>query len=224
MLTQMARSMPLLAGGLEDRIVEIVDAFGYVGIGGLIALETVFPPIPSEVILPLAGFLAGQGHLTLVGVIIAATLGSVIGSLILYGLGHWYGHQRLRGLIRRYGHFVLLKETDLDRAHGWFDRHAGKAVLIGRLVPGVRSLISLPAGVTRMPLHEFVLFTAVGSSVWNGLLVGLGWGLGNRWEQVQGYTRYLEYAVILAVLSVIALFAWSRRNTWREWRGVVREE
>jgi membrane protein DedA with SNARE-associated domain len=219
MLTRMAGGMPVLAGGLEDRIIDIVDRFGYVGIGGLIALETVFPPIPSEVILPLAGFLAGQGHLTLLGVIIAATLGSVSGSLILYGLGHWYGQERLRRMVARYGRFVMLKESDLDRAHGWFDRHAGKAVLIGRLVPGIRSLISLPAGVTRMPLHQFVLLTAVGSTVWNGLLVGLGWGLGNRWEKVQGYTRYLEYAVILAILTAIAVFAWSRRDTWREWRG-----
>ena len=203
--------------GIEDRVIDIVDTFGYIGIALLIILENVFPPIPSEIILPLTGFLAGQGRLTLVGVILSATIGSVVGALVLYFLGHWFGEARIYAFIGRYGRFFLLKETDLDKANAWFGRHSNKAVLFGRLVPVVRSLVSLPAGVTRMPLTSFVIYSAIGSSIWNSLLVGSGWALGNRWEQVSEYADYLQYAVILAVLAAVVLFAWSRRNEWRVW-------
>jgi len=203
--------------GLQDQIIRIVDTFGYPGITGLILAETVFPPIPSELILPLAGFLAGQGHLTLIGVMLAATIGSVIGALLLYGLGLWFGQERLYAFIGRFGRFFLLKPTDLDRANGWFERHGGKAVTIGRVIPVVRSLISLPAGVTRMPLVPFIIYTAIGSAIWNGMLVGSGWILGNQWERVAGVVEYFQYVVILAVLVAVTWFAWSRRNEWRVW-------
>ena len=203
--------------GIEDRVIDIVDTFGYIGIAVLIILENVFPPIPSEIILPLTGFLAGQGRLTLAWVIVAATVGSVIGALVLYFLGHWFGEVRIYAFIRRYGRFFLLKEADLDKANAWFGRHSNKAVLIGRLVPVVRSLVSLPAGVTRMPLTSFVIYSAIGSAIWNSILVGSGWALGSRWEQVSQYANYLQYAVILAVLVAVVLFAWSRRNEWRMW-------
>jgi membrane protein DedA with SNARE-associated domain len=202
---------------VEDRVIDIVDKFGYVGIAGLVALETVFPPIPSEVILPLAGFLTGQGELTLWGVILCATIGSVVGALILYFVARWFGRERIYVLTGRYGKFFLLKESDLDRAESWFDRHSNKAVLLGRLVPGVRSVISLPAGVTSMPLGPFLLYTTLGSAIWNSLLVGAGWALGNQWEKVEGVVSYVQYGVILAILLAIVWFAWSRRETWRSW-------
>jgi membrane protein DedA with SNARE-associated domain len=201
--------------GLEDQIVTIVEKFGHLGIALLIIAETLFPPIPSELILPLAGFMAAQGHLTPLGVMVAATLGSVAGSLILYGVAHWFGRERMHAFIRRFGRFFLLKETDLDRSEEWFNRHSGKAVLIGRLVPVVRSLISLPAGITRMPLGVFILYTAIGSAIWNGLLVGAGWTLGNRWHHVSEYFAYIEYVVIAAVLLAVLAFVWSRRGQWR---------
>ncbi|MCO5177429.1 MAG: DedA family protein [Thermomicrobiales bacterium] len=206
-----------MLSGLQDQIIRIVDTFGYPGITGLILAETVFPPIPSELILPLAGFLAGQGHLTLIGVMLAATIGSVIGALLLYGLGLWFGQERLYAFIGRFGRFFLLKPTDLDRANGWFERHGSKAVTIGRVIPVVRSLISLPAGVTRMPLVPFIIYTAIGSAIWNGMLVGSGWILGNQWERVAGVVEYFQYAVILVVLVAVTWFAWSRRNEWRVW-------
>lgn len=206
-----------MLSGLQDQIIRIVDTFGYPGITGLILAETVFPPIPSELILPLAGFLAGQGHLTLIGVMLAATIGSVIGALLLYGLGLWFGQERLYAFIGRFGRYFLLKPADLDRANGWFEHHGGKAVTIGRVIPVVRSLISLPAGVTRMPLVPFIIYTAIGSAIWNGLLVGSGWILGNQWKRVAGVVEYFQYAVILAVLVAVTWFAWSRRNELRVW-------
>jgi len=202
---------------VEDRIIDIVNTFGYIGIAALVALETVFPPIPSELILPLAGFLSGQGELTLWGVILCATIGSVVGALILYFIARWFGHDRLRALLGRYGKYFLLKEGDLDRAEGWFERHSNKAVLLGRLVPGVRSVISLPAGVTGMPLVPFLIYTTIGSAIWNSALVGAGWALGNRWDQVSGVVGYMQYVVVLLILLAILWFAWSRRDRWRAW-------
>lgn len=206
-----------MLGGLEERVIQIVEQYGYVGVTLLITLETVFPPIPSEVILPLAGFLSAQGHLTLLGVVLAATLGSVAGALVLYAIGHWLGNERLERFIDRYGHFILVSNGDLAKAHGWFERHSGKAVVVGRLVPAVRSLVSLPAGVTRMPLTSFILLTAIGSAIWNSTLVGLGYVLGSRWREVRGVASYVEYVVILGLLAIIVWFAWSRRDRWRIW-------
>lgn len=199
--------------GLEERVIDIIERFGYLGIGLLIALETVFPPLPSEIILPLGGFTASRGDLTLWGVMLAATLGSVVGALILYGVGYWIGRERLYTLVDRYGRYALLKQSDIDKANDWFERYSSKAVLIGRLVPVVRSLVSIPAGLTRMPLPTFVLYTAIGSAIWNGILVGAGYALGSRWEEVGGYVSYLQYAVIAGVLAFAGWFVWSRLRT-----------
>lgn len=203
--------------GLESRVVDIVDSFGYFGISTLIIAETVFPPIPSEIILPLAGFTASQGDLTLPGVLIAATIGSIIGALILYGFGLLIGRERLIALTNRYGRYFLIKEDDIIRAEAWFTRHQGKAVIIGRLVPGVRSVISLPAGVTRMPLPAFIGYTAIGSLLWNTLLVGAGYQLGNHWDRVAGVVSWAQYVVIALILLAALWFVWSRRNEWRVW-------
>ena len=196
--------------GLDERVIDIIERFGYSGIALLIALETVFPPLPSEIILPLGGFTASRGDLTLWGVILAATFGSVVGALVLYAVGYWFGRERLYALVDRYGRYALLKQSDIDKANDWFERYSGKAVMIGRLVPVVRSLVSIPAGLTRMPLPLFVLYTAVGSAVWNSVLIGSGYALGSRWEEVEQYVGYLQYAVILGAVAVVGWFVWSR--------------
>lgn len=198
-------------GDLTGWVTGVVETFGYPGVLALVALENLFPPIPSELILPLAGFLVGQGRFQFVLALLAATLGSVIGALVLYAVGHWLGEQRLRRLVCRYGRFALLEISDLDEAVKRFNQYGGAAVFLGRLLPGIRSLISLPAGIERMSLVPFVLYTAAGSAIWNGVLIGFGWALGDQWSIVQSYVNWLQYVVIAAVLGLIAWFIWKRR-------------
>jgi membrane protein DedA with SNARE-associated domain len=200
-------------GGLTEWVLSIVERLGYPAILLLVALENLVPPIPSEVILPLAGFLVGQGKFNYPAAVVAATLGSTLGALILYFIGREVGEERLRRFIRRYSWIPFLSEEDIDRGHDWFNRHGGATVLFGRLVPFVRSAISLPAGFAGMPLARFAAFTALGSALWNGVLIALGWWLGSQWESVRQYAQGFEYAV-LALLAFLA-----GRFIWRRWRG-----
>lgn len=192
--------------------IDTIERLGYVGVALMVALENLIPPIPSEVILPMAGFLVGQGRFTIVPLLIAATSGSVAGALALYSAGRWIGDERLRSLVSKYGKFVLLDEQDLDNAEQWFQKHGRTAVLFGRLVPGVRSLISVPAGVTSMPIWQFSAYTALGSLTWNTVLVSAGWLLGREWERVQEYTGILEVIVIVLAVALVGLYIWHRRD------------
>lgn len=189
---------------------DVIEAVGYPGLAFLITLENVFPPIPSEGVLPMAGFLAGEGKMNLVLAIIAATIGSVVGALILYGVGHWFGEDRVRALVRRWGSWLGVSERDVDKADAWFDRYGGVAVMICRVVPIVRSLISIPAGLRQMPLGMFMLYTALGSAVWNTILIGAGWILGDNWERVAVYVDYLEYVAIAVVVIFAVWWIWNR--------------
>jgi membrane protein DedA with SNARE-associated domain len=193
--------------GLAGLITDIIAALGPIGVGALVALETVFPPIPSELVLPLSGYLASRGRMSLAAVVIGATLGSLAGALALYWAGAALGQKRLRRLAER---TPLVEVDDLERAEGWFDRHGGLAVLIGRVIPVVRSLVSVPAGVERMPLWRFVLYTIIGSGVYNLVLIGLGYVLGSRWQTVEQYSNYLNYAIYAAILVAVGLFALKR--------------
>ena len=198
---------------MTEWVLNIVERLGYVGIACLVALENLIPPIPSEVILPISGFSVAQGKLGFVGVLLAATIGSVLGALMLYFIGQRVGELRLRRFIERYSWIPFIDAGDIDRAHGWFDRHGGAAVFFGRLIPVVRSGISLPAGFTGMALPLFVLYTTIGSAIWNGLLIGAGWWLGERWEEASRYTNFFEYAIIALLVVLIGRFI------WRRWRG-----
>jgi membrane protein DedA with SNARE-associated domain len=200
-----------LLSDLTNWAKDFVESAGYIGVFLMIVLENVFPPIPSEAILPLAGFLAGEGRFWLPAVIIAATLGAVAGALILYYVAYAIGDQRVRWLINRYGKWFAVSEKDLDTANDWFDRHGGTAVLICRLVPIVRSLVSLPAGLRRMPLHSFILYTAIGSGLWNTILIVAGWWLGDNWEDVSVVVDYLEYPIYLAIVVGVVWFFWKRK-------------
>ena len=201
-----------LFGDLTNWVQDIMESLGYVGIAFLIALENLIPPIPSEIVLPLAGFMVGQGRFTIVPVVLAATLGSLIGAVMLYGIGYWLGERRLRWLVRRYGRWLLLDESDLDKAYNQFQTHGTKAVFFGRLLPVVRSLISIPAGVTGMPMPRFMVYTTIGSTIWNSTLIGFGWILGNEWHRVEVYTGYLQYVVLAAILAGGLYFVWKRRS------------
>ncbi len=198
------------AGVVVEWVLGIILTLGYAGVVLLVALDNVFPPIPSEAILPLAGVVSGQGHLWLPGVIAAATVGSVAGALPLYGLGFWLGEERLRRLIRERGRWVLLCEADLDKAQAWFDRHGPEAVLIGRLFPVARSLISVPAGLQHMALWKFSLYTVIGTALFDGALIGLGWWLGSQWEQVEQYASWFEYAALALMAGLVGRFIWKR--------------
>lgn len=195
---------------IAEWVTSVIEALGYPGLTALVALENVFPPIPSEVILPLAGFLTGQNRFSFPLVLIATTLGSLLGALLLYGIGMAIGQRRVRQLVERYGHWALLTPDDLTRAELWFDRYGPVAVLTGRLVPVVRSLVSIPAGYRRMPLGQFLLLTSAGSALWNGALVGLGWALGENWHAIEEYVGWLQYVVIAVVAVLILRFVWQR--------------
>lgn len=198
---------------IAEWVTGVIEALGYPGLTALVALENVFPPIPSEVILPLAGFLASQGRFSFILVLAATTIGSLIGALVLYGVGAAAGRSRVRRLVERFGHWALLTPDDLTRAEGWFDRYGTIAVFTGRLAPIVRSLVSIPAGYSRMPIGQFLLLTGIGSALWNGILISLGWALGESWQSIERYVDWLQYLVIAVVAILVVRFVWQRLRT-----------
>lgn len=190
---------------MADWVFGIVDRMGSWGVGLLILLENLIPPIPSEVVLPLAGFRASTGALNVFAVWPAATAGAVAGALLLYGLGAWLGYDRLYRLAGRRW-FILASRADLDRGHELFDRHGGKVVLLARCVPFLRSVVSIPAGVLGMPLLRFTLLTAIGSGVWNAAFIALGWLLGEHWDRVETWLGPVSYVVgALFVIGLVVL-------------------
>jgi membrane protein DedA with SNARE-associated domain len=201
-----------------DQISEIardaVTTAGYPGVFAAMVAENVFPPIPSEIVLPLAGFEAEAGRLQLVLVVIAATLGSLAGALILYAIGLYGG----RPAVLKWGMVLRVSKRDLDRAETWFDRWGAWVVLVARVIPIARSLVSIPAGTMRMGLPRFIALTTAGSLVWNCILVGAGYQLGANWERVTDVLeRYATAMKVVAVLAVLAAawWAWRRRAAAR---------
>ncbi|MEY2849051.1 MAG: hypothetical protein RI885_1718 [Actinomycetota bacterium] len=198
-------------GGILGFVTSLISALGEWGVGLATLLETVFPPIPSEIVLPLAGFLASQGEMNVVLVLVASTIGAYLGALVLYWLGAALGLERAITLLSK---VPLVDRDDFEKAAGWFSRHGRSAIFFGRLIPGVRSLISLPAGAERMPLGVFSAFTIAGSGLWNSLLVMLGVALGSQYELIDQYSQYLDYAVyavVAALLTALVIRATRRR-------------
>ena len=194
---------------------DVIEQFGYVGVALLVVVENVFPPIPSEIVLPFAGFVAQRGGESVVIMILAATVGSVGGALIMYWIAAVIGDERLHAFTRKFGKWVQIREVDLTRAEEWFDRHATSAVLLGRCVPLIRSVVSIPAGFRRMKLVPYIAYTFAGSLVWNILLIGAGALLGDNWERVGSYVGVFQWVVIALVIAVIARFTFGvyrRRN------------
>ncbi|MFM8303153.1 MAG: DedA family protein [Actinomycetota bacterium] len=198
-----------MLGDLSQWVSDVISAIGYAGVALLVALENLFPPIPSEVVLPFAGFYAGKGEASVVGMVLAATAGSLVGAWILYGLAAWIGPDRLRRFVVARGRWVGVKERDLDRSEAWFDKRANAAVLLGRCVPLVRSVVSIPAGFRRMSLVPFTICTVIGSLIWNAALIGAGAILGNRWEEVGNVIGIFQWVVILAIAVAVGWFAWT---------------
>ena len=186
--------------GLVGIAARLIDQLGIVGVLVFTLAETVFPPIPSEVVLPLAGFAAQQGTMNIALVIVAATAGAYLGALLLYLLGAKLGLERS---IRWLSKLPLVDREDFEKAAGWFDRHGRSAIFFGRLLPGIRSLISLPAGASRMHFGTFTLFTIAGSGLWNTALVILGALLGTQYKLIDEYSHWLNYAVYAAIGGVV---------------------
>ena len=190
---------------MGDWISALLLRTGVVGVFLLTLVETVFPPIPSEFIMPLAGYLATRGEIGMVAAVAAGTLGSTVGALVLYAVGRKVGEERLKDFAYRHGRWLTLSPREVDRASDWFSRHGAWAVFVCRLVPGLRSLISLPAGINRMSLAVFVACTLLGSALWTGLLVGLGYALGSRFAQVGDF---VDPAAKATLVAVVAWYAW----------------
>jgi membrane protein DedA with SNARE-associated domain len=188
-----AEGDPQRLSGLTGWVASVIESLGEPGVGLLVALENLIPPIPSELVLSMAGYLAAVGRVNVVLVIVSATAGSLLGALALYWLGRSLGEQRLKRWLDR---IPLVDADDLEKADRWFERHAKGAVLLGRMAPVVRSLVSIPAGANHMPLGQFVVLTTIGSGLWNALFVGGGYALGSRWQRLEQYGNYFDYAVL----------------------------
>ena len=206
-----------MIGGLLAELVrwvfDVVHSFGYVGVFVLILAGSLFLPVPTELTLPLLGFLVGHGRLSFVPVLLTATVARVSAAMIFYILGLRIREAQLQRLIKR---SKLLFVSDLEAASSVFERHGGKAILVGHLIPGVGALVSVPAGLKRMPLRwRFLAYTILGCTLWNGTLIGLGWALGSRWRIVEVFTSFVGFGILTIFIVATLWFLWRRRRANR---------
>ena len=215
-----------LLGYLAQWAVNIVYSFGYVGVAVLIGLINLhLLPVPTQLVLGLAGFLVGQGRFSFALVLAASTMGAVAASLGLYTVGAWIGEESLRRIIGRFERFKLVFVADLERASEVFERHGGKAILIGHLFPGIGALISIPAGITRMPIFgRFMAYTLLGCILWNGGFIVLGLLLGSNWPAVKEYASIIETAVLAIIVAGVLLLLWRRRKAWQAYNELPKQE
>ncbi len=183
-------------------ILAMMDTLGLFGVTAFMFLENVFPPIPSELIMPAAGFAASKGSMGLIAVIIAGTLGSVLGALPLYYLGTIFDEKRLLNLTHKYGKYVLVKPSDVTNAQNWFNKYGYWVIFFGRMIPAIRSLISIPAGMSRMPMLPFLVLTTVGSAIWTTMLAYAGYVLGANYSKVEAFIAPISKFVVAIVLIV----------------------
>ncbi|RVX40816.1 membrane protein DedA with SNARE-associated domain [Nonomuraea polychroma] len=204
---------------MTDWLVALMETLGAPGAGLAIALENLFPPLPSEVILPLSGFTASRGEMDLVAVLVWTTLGSVVGALALYWVGALLGRERVHAIAAR---LPLVKVSDIEKTEAWFARHGRKTVFFGRMIPIFRSLISVPAGVERMPLPAFMLLTTAGSLIWNTIFVLAGYFLGENWSLVEAYVGVGTNIVIGMVVAAVLVFVGVRLAERRKGKHAAR--
>ncbi len=199
-----------LFGDLVALIQSVIRALGYSGIVLVMAAENIFPPIPSELVMPFAGFMAREGTFNIVGVIGAGMVGSVLGALVLYWFGAWANETVIRRFIRRWGRYAFISEQDLDVSLQYFNRYGEAVIFFGRLIPLVRSLISIPAGMARMPLPTFLGYTILGTTIWSAILTYAGWLLQENYDIVAGYVERYQSAVIAFIGIAILTFLYLR--------------
>ncbi|ACK39041.1 DedA family protein [Listeria monocytogenes] len=192
---------------METWITSIMADFGYIGIFVLIMVENLFPPIPSEIILTFGGFMTTVTSLNVVMVIIVATLGSVVGAILLYKVASYFGKERFTKIVLKYGRILRLKESDIERAENFFLKYGSWAVFLCRMIPLIRSLISIPAGMTKMKMSKFLILTTAGSLLWNTVLIGLGAMLGESWSEIVVFMDSFSTIIysIIAILVVVGL-------------------
>jgi membrane protein DedA with SNARE-associated domain len=195
---------------MTDWIISIMEQLGYFGIALLMFLDNVFPPIPSEVIMPSAGFAASKGQLLLSGVIIAGSFGSLLAAALLYWVGRKIPNQSIFNWVDRYGKYLFIKSEDVKKALDWFEKYGHRVVFFGRMVPAVRSLISIPAGMSHMPFWKFMLYSSVGTIIWTTFLACVGYYFGNNIELMQQIFSRVGYVIITIVLILVAYFFYKK--------------
>jgi membrane protein DedA with SNARE-associated domain len=208
-----------MGGVLTDLVrwvIDVVHSLGYAGVFVLILAGSLYLPVPTELTLPLFGFLIGNGRLSFVPVLLAATAARVCAALVMYAVGFRLREARLRRVIKHFERSKLLFVSDFERASAVFERHGGKAILVGHLIPGVGALVSVPAGLKRMPLRwRFLGYTILGCSIWNSSLIGLGWALGGRWRIVEVFTSFVGFSVLILLIAATIWLFWRRRKAHR---------
>lgn len=195
---------------LTEWVISIMERLGYWGIALLMFLDNVFPPIPSEIIMPSAGYAASKGQLLLIGVIIAGSMGSLLAAAVLYWVGYRCSHQRLFQWTDRYGKYLFIKTNDVKTALQWFEQHGHRIVFFGRMIPAVRSLISIPAGMSRMPFWKFMLYSGLGTVIWTTFLACVGFYFGENQVLMQEIFSQVGYAIIGAVVILVAWLLYRR--------------
>ncbi len=195
-----------------ESIINTINSLGYIGIALLMALENIFPPIPSELIMPLAGFTVTQGKLKFISVVMAGTIGSVLGSTPWYFLGKYWGLKRTKKIADKYGKWLTVSGEDVEKAKRWFDRRGYAATAIGRLVPGIRTYISIPAGISKMPFLPFLIYSTAGSIIWVMLLTYSGYILGENYERISLYLKPFSLIVLGLVLIISIYWIIKRRK------------
>ncbi len=202
-----------ILGTLVDFAIKLVSDFGYSGIVLAMALENIFPPIPSEAVMPMAGYLVTTGRFNFWPTILAGVLGSLIGAVVLYYIGVWAGNLAFKNFLDRYGRFFMTTSKDLDAAERWFGKHGEKSVLLCRMIPIVRSIISIPAGFTKMPMKKFMIFTTIGTAAWTTFLTIAGVILGENWERIEPMMEKFEFVVIGAGAVLVGYYVFKKLKT-----------
>lgn len=197
---------------MKEWILSTMDSLGYWGIGFLMFAENLFPPIPSELIMPLAGFSVSQGKMDFTLAVLAGVVGTIIGALPWYYAGKIIGEQRIKNLADKYGKWITVSSKDIDKVKRWFDRYGNNAVLFGRLVPGIRTLISLPAGLNEMPVVPFLIYSTIGTTLWVIFLTGAGYLLGNNYELVDEYLAPVSKGVLVLLLVAFAVWIFRKKQ------------
>ena len=192
---------------METLIIEIMNDYGYIGVFLLILIENLFPPIPSEVILTFGGFMTTTSNITILGVILSSTIGSLLGAIILYYIGKILNKERLIKIVKsKYGKLLRIKPKDIESADRWFDTKGNKTVFFCRFVPVVRSLISIPAGMSEMPLFKFIIYTMLGSGIWNTLLVCIGAFAGDKKDYILSIIDSASHIILILIIIICLIF------------------